>query len=97
MFELIKLCLLLCVLCKTNAIINATDYSDLIETNNVYNNDSVYQLSWMSSLFNHHEWKLDFLQNTSGICKKHVTEYIKQLKNGNTWASKSEYCLKTYN
>lgn len=84
-------CVVLCVILhKTFAATNAT--SESIDRNS-QNETSVYQLSWMSSLFNHHGWSLDYLRNSSGICKKHAAEYIKELNKGTSWASKSEYCF----
>lgn len=49
------------------------------------------RMEWMARLFDHHAWKIEYLQNASHVCMEHIAEYLQELRRGISWATKSEY------
>lgn len=49
------------------------------------------RMEWMTRLFDHHAWKIEYLQNASHVCMEHIAEYLRELRRGISWATKSEY------
>lgn len=92
MVKLKQVYIILTLFLSMNAIVNSTDeFSDLMN-NEFMKNVSVYELSWMNKLFDHHLWSVDYLMNINEQCRKHLLKYISELNIGTTWASKSKYC-----
>lgn len=54
------------------------------------NDEKMPDLKWLSTLFDHHAWnkRLDTIDNH--LCTNDMKIYLENLKNGTTWAIKSQ-------
>lgn len=67
-----------------------------LEADAVQNDDKIPDIKWLTTLFDHHQWekRLDVVKNKK--CAEEMKIYIDNLKNGTTWAIKSQYFFKFF-
>lgn len=51
--------------------------------------NQIPEMDWFAKLYNHHHWAGQISTLTNTECRKHMNEYVVALKNGTSWASKS--------
>lgn len=62
-----------------------------LEVDSIDTNEKIPDMDWISMLFDHHVWggRLELLNNNR--CQEELAAYVEHLKNGTSWATKSQY------
>lgn len=68
---------------RQNAIGNGTDFGS--------NHKLLTINEWLDGLFDHFAWNGDSYRNVNEKCSNELRSYLEHLRNGSTWAAKSEY------
>lgn len=53
--------------------------------------DNISQIQWFTGLYDHHKWLNNLLDMDVPECKYDMIRYLNELRNGTSWAIKSEY------
>lgn len=54
-----------------------------------HQNDKISEMEWISRLYDHFKWQQSLKSLNNSECQSDVATYIRALKNGTTWATKS--------
>lgn len=62
-----------------------------LEIDSVDTSEKMPEMDWIRMLFDHHVWseRLELLKNNR--CQEEIAAYVEHLKNGTSWATKSQY------
>lgn len=56
-----------------------------------YTTRSYSKLQWLSKIYDHHNWWVSLEDIEVPECKDDMVVYLRELRNGTSWANKSKY------
>lgn len=54
-------------------------------------NVNISEIQWITRLYDHHKWWNNLVRIDISECKRDMITYLEELRNGTSWAVKSEY------